>query len=1339
MPGDIQNQRLYSPRESFQAPDYSFFEKIEAGARVTLSSSLMHKFNPDPLSPRVKEFFHSKGYGHEPYKMGRVDWENNKRMLISTASKIINSERLEKGQETISNKALVYLTNSESIEDFSKKLSYLNSVASSNAVIRENPVAAISSAIALSIAEPWNLASMPIGLVSAASKMKTAARLASLNVAITGTEEAILHSEDPDRSIGASLVGIGASALIAAPIGAYLSKSKHMEQKLLGEINTALKSIDKELDIVVDSSSEGIRRNVTINMNMLDNIIDIENAIKPIKGLGPVAAKLIARIQKESPGGRFKSWYQFERVVNEMEGLTKGEMNIIKKIKDSDHFHIDGETFSGSRIVGTHGLEKIAAISSPLLRLMQSKFPDIANDAQKLMTTNFKTTDNLKGIAQRTSLESIMERNKLVLNTMIDSLEDNYAKYLDPESSGGTRVGRHFKQISQFVKNITDIQQLKDAPLTPPGKMSFDDFKLAVQDHRTGAMISNDEFIKNAANSVDEFFSSRADEVKDFLKKLYAKEDKDRGYLEPVDRDKLSQLSEIKEAYRTHIEYLSVFGSSFPDSLRVTPIIDVLKRRRASKKNPVASGGVKIGSQLATDLAEVGITPRSHKSLFHSKGSFTSIEQVSEDIQTSKRALEVYSEGDFIGARGKIDVGGTEEKSRILDLIQDELAGRGRIPESSLGKRNKWDINRPDDIEEVEDLMNNAGVDTMSMSMDEAAELIFDYEVEIGRRTGTPPSGPASSKKAATELAKKSDWIEEGVYTHRIWDKKVILENKEAFKDFLWDQAIKKYGDTKNVEADFGATKSEIMNSFENSIKKFALLPEERIQLENVFDPLKRGAEHNRIWNFVDEADVYQSGFAVKDIEAIANSYANSILADVDFFKFYRTLNVDDVVDNLRTKIMIRNPDLNSDERVDLIKDLAVYKSMLQRVRGTYMDKNSPVPGSTSRIFIDNLKKFNNITIAHFFGAASIAPDIGRQIMFLGLGNTFRPLIQSYLRGNKEYIELYKAASKELARINVGNEINLSTIISTLTNTALNNFSTNKFTTALGKSNNAMFMLNGLAFWNQIAKRNAGIGVVDQLVENAKLLNKGELPEAKMQNILKLGISEDDLRTLLREFSDHGQSYKGVSLMNFENWSEEALKKSSVDGLSAADRIQFAIKKEVDTIIVTPGMGDLPLIMENSYVSLITQYHSYALASMVKQTLPLAQNLDSNAITGILSAMMLGVAVDQYKDFVTGKESYGEEEWGRYLWDSLKGTGNLGTIGEFANYADLISKGNLAFALGPTATKMNDVMSLGGPGDGWSPHQVRAVKRLTPYAGLANIVTSFPKAAYQLTSGEETD
>jgi hypothetical protein len=210
---------------------------------------------------------------------------------------------------------------------------------------------------------------------------------------------------------------------------------------------------------------------------------------------------------------------------------------------------------------------------------------------------------------------------------------------------------------------------------------------------------------------------------------------------------------------------------------------------------------------------------------------------------------------------------------------------------------------------------------------------------------------------------------------------------------------------------------------------------------------------------------------------------------------------------------------------------------------------------------------------------------------------------------------------------------------------------------------------------------------------------------------------------LLKEFQESGASYDGVYLFNYENWSEAALAKDK-SGLSFAEKVQLAIKKEVDTIITTPGMGDTPLILENSWVSLITQYKSIMIAAMVRQTLPLLQNgVDKNKLAGLLVAVTGAFVSNQIKAY-SRDEEFDDTSWEKHLYDALEGTANLSTVGETVNALDLIFNGN-PMILGPTGTIPSDIMKVQNglsKEDGMNDYERRAAIRMLPYGNLIQFV-----------------
>lgn len=1096
--------------------EYSGYDIISAASNMTASGVLLSKIKPQEIDEQTKRFFVQETGLSDPYDIDDNYWNSIKRSALSEFLPQMQDARRDAGMASMSNKEVNYLMSSEGYREFVSRKNKIDRVAKATEVFANNPVSVFGASAAMSIVEPWNLASMPIALVKASSQAATAARFAGLGAVIATGEEALLRSDDPNRTLGVSLSSVALATTINGAIGTYLSRSKSIQQNHLKEIEKSIKSIDKEGQVVIDLENNMLdAASETINLNIIESAKELNKALKEIPGVGIKTAERILANRANRTEGLFDTLEDlFE------EGMTASEKLKIQKIIDSKKFHANNvnNMSVNDEIVGAYGIEKIASITSPLVKLLKSPFPEVRRSAKELLDTPFLTTDNLKGIPSPHSLESVNNMNRKLGNDLIDDLESPYYSYLFPEGEGGdfarTRGGRTFRQAGQIVKNLAsgNFDQLRKSPTSIPGKMSFDKFKLAALEHHTGAVVSKDPNVINAANGIKKFFSTKEADVKDLLIRL------------------------------------------------------------------------------------------------------------------------------------------------------------------------------------------NKGIES------------------------------------------NVTWIKNINYTHRIYNKRVIAENPEAFENFLVDQLVKKHGSIRNAETELQSSIAEIRTTFRNSIDNIAKSPEERIDLEKVFTPNKRGASHNRYWTFIDEADLYRTDFVVKDIESISNSYILNVLSDVNFYRKYGTLQNKEVVKTLKNRIS-KNKNLSKEELDSLDENLAVFDSMLQRVRGTYLDVNSPVPGGTTQNTLDVLKKFGNLRMGAFFGIKS-APDIGRSIMFLGFKKAFGPLMQSHFLKNQKALSLYERSSRELRSINVANEINFSSIISSLTNTHINSFSGNKVTDIIGKNNNAMFILNGLSLWNEFMKKNAGIGVLDEIIQSAKLSRAGKLPDKKSANLSKMGLSKEELEQVLVEFEKHGESYQGINLMNFDNWSKESLNRAGRPmGLSLADRVQLAVKKEVDTIIVTPGIGDTPLIMENSWVSIFTQYKSFPIAAVVRQTLPLAQNMDSNNLAGLLVAISASFAANQFVDYAKGNDAQ-NDTWEGLLWEALEDTGNLSTIGEFNNYAQMISSGN-PMLLGPLGTLPQDMFKVQSGlanEDGMNPYEQRAAIRLTPYAGLLQILSVLPRAAGDVaetvTSGE---
>ena len=693
--------------------------------------------------------------------------------------------------------------------------------------------------------------------------------------------------------------------------------------------------------------------------------------------------------------------------------------------------------------------------------------------------------------------------------------------------------------------------------------------------------------------------------------------------------------------------------------------------------------------------------------------------------------------------------------------------------------------------------LERMAIDVKNKIFNEGKMTFAEFDALVTKyRAGAVTDVPDEVKKAAKaydafykkwEPAAKKIWKGDGAgqnYITRRYNTALIAQNPLGFEDFLFDQY------RRNVD-DYDPTQEEMIRDiFANTIRKMIDSPNDRIDIDEIFDETTRGPLRMRYFNFIDEAELYRTDWVFHSSKDSASYYTKSAVADIYFQQRFGTLSQLTVLTDLKKSVIneffskddifelrgvvaarlselgfdrevdladiligaskgdltpeiealytdmierigkhetmglldeaidtainidsVKKKLLTADEAKALTKELELSSAMLQRVRGTYMDPNSPLPGSVPARVIDGLMKFNNLRIGGGFLLSSFV-DIGRPVMNMGFKRAYGPAFDAFIKGNKEVLAGMKASSNELRSWAVGNELYFSQRLQSMVDQLPQSNEITKIERALGKGNDAFFILNGLTIWNEFMKKNVGIGVVDRLATIAKQTKLGSVSQEDLAAAAYLGLDKNDLLIVAEQLERHGNSYKGVTLTNASSWSDQKIAKRFFD----------AVRKETDIIIVPPGVGDTPLIMSNSYVSMIAQYKTFALAATNRMLVRGVQQPDANMMNGLLVSIAAGMSIQMYKDLVNDRNSSPES----ILAAGIDRSGMLASIG-MANSAIQASpfsglaitgdaKGGLPFSrnLGPTYGTMSDVSKIVS-GD---PQSGAALERLNPLRSL---------------------
>lgn len=259
--------------------------------------------------------------------------------------------------------------------------------------------------------------------------------------------------------------------------------------------------------------------------------------------------------------------------------------------------------------------------------------------------------------------------------------------------------------------------------------------------------------------------------------------------------------------------------------------------------------------------------------------------------------------------------------------------------------------------------------------------------------------------------------------------------------------------------------------------------------------------------------------------------------------------------------------------------------------------------------------------------------------------------------------------------------------------------------------------------WNAVMKSWASVMSQDDILKAAAKLSTGGAVSKRMTTRLAaLGLDDDMLRRVAKQFDEHGTT-EGLRFGNSDKWKDVA----------AARAYEGAILKEVDSAVLTPGAGDLPLVYSTEWGKALLQFKSFSLSSVRRLQIPVAQGLaqgDLNTMTGVMASFGLGASVYALKQIAADQPI--ETDPKRFAMEVVDKSGLMAWSGDIL-FPALWQAGSDDFSrwsdrqpvetlLGPVAGTVGDLYSQRLPskilaGD-LSANDIHKLRRLLPGQNL---------------------
>lgn len=420
---------------------------------------------------------------------------------------------------------------------------------------------------------------------------------------------------------------------------------------------------------------------------------------------------------------------------------------------------------------------------------------------------------------------------------------------------------------------------------------------------------------------------------------------------------------------------------------------------------------------------------------------------------------------------------------------------------------------------------------------------------------------------------------------------------------------------------------------------------------------------------------------------------------------------------------------LNKAEK-QAIEDLTVLRD---RMRGTYGLPDNP--DSWTNRGMRMARGFNAMTM--LTGALAAVPDVARIAMHSGMKNMFGTMFEALA----DNMKLAKLGKYETNLTGEALDDYLSLRAALFADLADSISVRHPMEKAMGEATQMFFNVSLMNQWNVAVKTMAGLVAGSRMIDDIAILAKGkgkDLERARTR-LARSGIGLTDAKLINAELSNHmlkGRKY--VKIARTQLW----------ENTKVAELFRAALGKEVNTIIVTPGLGDLPNTIggglknmfpqnvrksarefsdsienptfkkgadavEGIFVSpelsrLIFQFKSFGIAATQRILIPGLQHTDKSVLTGAVMLIGLGVLVDQLRR--NQNDINIPQSGGDMLMSGIERSGILGYFSDVGraieNFSHPISRPGRFFE------------QLGGP----FVHQIRdASDVLYDYSGLGNI------------------
>lgn len=577
-------------------------------------------------------------------------------------------------------------------------------------------------------------------------------------------------------------------------------------------------------------------------------------------------------------------------------------------------------------------------------------------------------------------------------------------------------------------------------------------------------------------------------------------------------------------------------------------------------------------------------------------------------------------------------------------------------------------------------------------------------------------------------------------YLTRVWNvEKIVAQRDEFFRrnlDWLRQKELDKPVAMRRPD-------DELEDIVDQIIDRILGTPEGRLPYDLLDDTVdkadmlklkkggKRGVAGPMNTRVYDIPDGMVEDFLESDIEYVAKLYERSMAPDLALVERFGSLDLEPEIQAIRRDYADKARFAEKDaDRVRIKKqmdaDIRDIAAIRDRLRGTY-----GMPADPSSTFVRTGRVLRSMNFLSLMGGVTLSSiaDVARPMMVHGL----RRYLNDGLLPLMADFKGFRAAAEEVKLAGTALDMMLDSRMMSVNELADDFGRGSKLERVLGGASTGYGRITGIAQWTSFMKQYSGMMTQSRMLDAALRVQEGTVRKKELSNLAASYINKDMALRIAEQFNRHGDAEGLVKLPNTARW----------DDREAVKVFRAALAKDVDRIIVTPGVGDKPLWLSSEWGKLLGQFKSFFISASQRVALSGLQERDLGVLNGTVFAVGLGtlsaMMQDKIRSTAPGYKPISKSPEDLIL-EGVDRAGIGGWLFEMNSMAEKLTRGKFGLSaltgkeqmsryqsrnvldslIGPSGGRLEDAARLSGAaatGD-WSQGDVRAVRRVLPLQNL---------------------